>query len=445
VKRRDFDLPSSQLIGAGSFVASLLGHLVVVGAGAYVFSTGFASANVVTTESGVRSAEEVAVDVAPLDMPSFHAGPASGDFSDEVPFPTDRVMPGGGEPFARPDMDRAGRGGSLRADSAALNLADRNDGLTLSREITSRVDRDQIQRLETAKDRASEDDRRATTHPMDLVFMASGSGQLAERRPVARANPSRGALRAPPAGVFGGEIGAAPMDPGEFEPERHRGGDQAGAMRASPGAGVEHGAPGRDHRASAAVATGRPLVVEALPSIPSNQSGRARDTVDSEQEVAATVQSIVHASTAGGMLGGGPGGENGPGPSGSGGIAGSGSHAAPLGGGDGPFAALSDADPRISAYRRSVCGKIYPLWENAFPKSAALEGKQGRAIVSLVIYSDGHVDDVRVARASGVPEFDENVRLAVLRAAPFGPFPPTIPGPSMRWSITFDMNNPVVR
>jgi TonB family protein len=106
---------------------------------------------------------------------------------------------------------------------------------------------------------------------------------------------------------------------------------------------------------------------------------------------------------------------------------------------------LSDADPRISAYRRSVLAKIYPLWENAFPKSASLEGKQGRAIIALVIYSDGHVDGVRVARPSGVPEFDDNVRLAVLRAAPFGPFPPSIPGPSMSWKITFDMNNPVVR
>ena len=89
--------------------------------------------------------------------------------------------------------------------------------------------------------------------------------------------------------------------------------------------------------------------------------------------------------------------------------------------------------------------RIDPLWENAFPKSAAFEGKQGRAIVSFVIYSDGTVDNVRVVRASGVPEFDENVKLAVLRAAPFGPFPPSIPGASMRWSITFDMNNPAVR
>ena len=63
----------------------------------------------------------------------------------------------------------------------------------------------------------------------------------------------------------------------------------------------------------------------------------------------------------------------------------------------------------------------------------------------MVIYSDGRVNQVRVTRPSGVTEFDENVRVAVLRAAPFGPFPPSIPGPSMRWSVTFDMSNPVVR
>jgi TonB family protein len=106
---------------------------------------------------------------------------------------------------------------------------------------------------------------------------------------------------------------------------------------------------------------------------------------------------------------------------------------------------LSDADPRISAYQRSVRSKIDPLWDNAFPKAAALEGKQGRVIVSFVIYKDGHVDNVRVKRASGFPEYDENVRLAVLRAAPFGPFPPSITAPSMRWNITFDTNNPAVR
>jgi TonB family protein len=442
---RSFDLPRSGVVGAGSLVLSVLGHVVLVGAGAYVFSTGFPS-GAAKDAAGAPAGTEISVDVVAPPAPSFRAGPALGDSSEEAPVPTDPVAPGGGEPLARPDMDRAGHGGSLHADSRALNLADRDDGLTLSRDVTSRIDRDQVQRIETSKDRATQDDRRSTTNPMQLVFLATGSGRVAERRPSARANPSRGALRAPPASAVGGSIGSAPMEPGELEPAAaEAGGDRAGVHRASPGVGIERGVPGTDHRISAAVATGRPMVTKASPSVPANQSGRARDTVDSEQEVAATVQSLVHASTAGGLLSTGAGGEDAAGPSGSGGVSGSGSRSAPIGGGDGPFAGLSDADPRISAYHRSVYAKIYPLWEDAFPKTAALEGKQGRAIVSLVIHSDGHVDDVRVSRASGVPQFDENVRLAVLRAAPFGPFPPSISAPSMRWSITFDMNNPAVR
>ncbi|HEX9294476.1 MAG TPA: energy transducer TonB [Polyangiaceae bacterium] len=433
-----------QMIGATSFVASLLGHLLVVGAGAWLVSMRL-GAGAPVSASTLAPADEVAVDVAPLNLPTVHFGPALGEASAEEPFPTDEVEPGGGEPFARPDMDRRGRGGSQRVDSAALNLADRDDGLTLTRELSSRIDRDQIQRLDTSKDRASHEDRRATTHPMDLVFIATGSGHVAERRPSADSNPSRGALRAPRAGVLGSMVGGPALGSGEFEPARNPGGGNPGGDRKSPGPGVLQGTPGRDHRTSAAVAMGRPLVIEGPPSIPAEQSGRPRDTVDSEQEVAATVQSLVHASTAGGVPAGGSGGEEGSGPTGSGGEAGPGSRAAPFGGGSGPFSGLSDADPRISAYRRSVMAKIHPLWANAFPKAASLEGKQGRAIVSLVIYSDGHVDQVRVARASGVPEFDENVRSAVIHAAPFAPFPPSIPGPSMRWNITFDMTNPVVR
>jgi len=143
VKVRALDLSKSQL-WAGSFIASLVGHVVVVGLGLR-FSTGFgapASGPIATTSE----ANEVAVEVATSDSSLFRAGPALGRTRSltTTPFRPIRA-PGGGEPLARPDMDRPGRGGSLRADDAALNLADRNDGLTLSRDVTSRIDRDQIQ------------------------------------------------------------------------------------------------------------------------------------------------------------------------------------------------------------------------------------------------------------------------------------------------------------
>jgi len=435
---RGLDPSRSRLVGAGSLVASILGHLVIAGVGTYLFSAfGSRPAGGETAAVG-----EVAVEFAATESPAFREGSDRRGNVDVSP--VDPVEPGGGEPLARPDMDRRGHGGSIHASTAALNLADRDEGLTLSPEVTSRIDRDQIQRLRTSRDRASKEDRRATVHPMELVFLATGSGHVAERRPSAAIDPSRGAAIAPHAANLGGEMGAAPMTIGALEPQRDLGGDRAGSERRSPGAGVLRGTPGDDHRSSAAVATGRPLVERARPAVPADQLGRARDTIDSEQEVASTVQSLVHASTAGGLLGLGSGGEEGAGPAGSGGSSGPGSRASVFGGGDNPFASLSEFDPRISAYRRSVRAKIDPLWENAFPKWAAFEGKQGRAIVSFIIHSNGGVDDVRVARPSGVAEFDENVKVAVLRAAPFGPLPPSIP-PSTRWNITFDMNNPVVR
>lgn len=433
-------LPHARWVAPSSFVVSLAAHLALVGLGAFALSVGLTRG---PEEAPPANDAEIQVEVAPLHLPSLHFGPPLGESSPDETSPVDAVQPGGGEGLARPDMDRAGRGGSRRADSAALNLADRNDGLNLSREVTSRIDRDQIQRLETSRERMSYEDRRSTTHPMDLVFLATGDGHLAERRPRASENPNRGALRAGAPALRGSVVGA-PREEGELE-THEAGGASRGGAHAAPGAGILAGVPGQDHRASAAIARGRPRVTEAAPSIPADRTGSPKDTVDSEQEVAATVQSLVHASTAGGVLGGGPGGQEGPGAAGSEGVSGPGSRAAPFGGGSGPFTGISDADPRISAYRRSVLAKIYPLWENAFPKSASLEGKQGRAIISLVIYRDGHVDGVRVARPSGVPEFDDNVRLAVLRAAPFGPFPPNIPTQSMNWKITFDMNNPAVR
>ena len=193
-----------------------------------------------------------------------------------------------------------------------------------------------------------------------------------------------------------------------------------------------HAPLGHDERASASVARGRPLVDRAPPTVPAEQSGRAKDDVDSEQEVAAAVQSIVHASTAGGFLGHGPGGDEGSGTAGSGGTAGPGSRSHPMGREKDLFLVLDRKDPRFFHYTPAMLAKLSPFWEHAFPRSAALEGQQGVAIVSLLVTTDGSVHDVRVTRPSGIPEYDENVRRAILRAAPFRPsFTPRLrTGPS---------------
>jgi len=65
--------------------------------------------------------------------------------------------------------------------------------------------------------------------------------------------------------------------------------------------------------------------------------------------------------------------------------------------------------------------------------------------LSLLVTTDGSVHDVKVTRPSGIPEYDENVRRAVVRAAPFGPLPPELHASSAHWSISFDARNPAIR
>ena len=106
---------------------------------------------------------------------------------------SDPPHPAGGTPaLPRPDTGRAGRGGSDSSRSPAINLADRDDGIRLSPELQSRIDRDQLQRLATSKVRRSWEDGRYTTHPMELTFLASGNGHTMDRRIVSEHDPSRG-------------------------------------------------------------------------------------------------------------------------------------------------------------------------------------------------------------------------------------------------------------
>jgi TonB family protein len=424
----------SPVIGASSLGASFAVHAVLIGAGAFIVSS---------------SSGREASTTAPIADIAIEVAGAPGTGQPQWARPDDRRndaiapapwKPGGREDPARPDMNRVGRGGSRRVDAPALNLAESEEGVTLSRDATSRIDRDQVQRLRTARVRSSDEDRRSLSDPMDLVFVASGKGRLKEQRPSANVNPDEGALRAPPFSALG--IGVA--DPKELPSEDQPRRDPAGTD-VSPGVGVSHGSLGSERRIAAALATGRPSVPRGPLAFVAEEKGPVQDRVDSEQEVAATIQSLIHASTAGGLPGAGSGGEEVPGNSGSGGPSGPGSQALPFGSGPGPFMATRDDDPRVSNYWRSVRAKIDPLWENAFPKWASLEGRQGWAVVSFAILSSGQVDDVKVTRPSGVPEFDENVRRAVLRASPFGPLPKVIAAPSMHWSITFDARNPAVR
>ncbi len=355
----------------------------------------------------------------------------------------------GGSTIARVDTGNLGRGGQATGQRA-INLAAIDEDLSLSPDLRSRLDRDQHQRLKTATMRTTHEDRRATTHPMEVIFLATGTGEHEERRPSAASDPNRGSLSAPrPASVTGGRPGSRETDDVEG-PGATAGGARPGQLMASPGVGVRDGEAGPKHAAAARIAQGRPSVAEGPPTITAAFRGRPNDTVDSDQEVASIVQSQVHASFAGGLAGEGRGGSNGPGVDpGAGGTQGRGSVARTMGSGDGDVFDWYTTDPMLLPYFRKIHAKVDPLWRDAFPKSAMLELKQGTVILELTIAADGTAKvSWPPVRPSGIDEFDKNCADALRRASPFEPLPAALRAlgrTSLRIRAPFVAKNPIVK
>ena len=379
-----------------------------------------------------------------IELPTFAEDTLLADH-DAVPEGTVPQAHGGGM-VARVDTGNLGRGGQ-NTGKRAVNLAAIDEDLSLSPDLRSRLERDQHQRLKTAQMRTTHEDRRSTTHPMEATFLATGTGEHEERRPNAPTDPSRGSLVAPrPASVLGGHAGTRETDEVEG-PGATAGGARPGQLMASPGVGVRTGEAGTRHAAAARIAQGRPAVTEGPPTITAAFRGRPNDTVDSDQEVAAMVQSLAHASFAGGLAGEGRGGSNGPAADpGAGGTQGRGSVSRVLGSGDGDVFDWYTNDPMLLPYFRKIHAKVDPLWRDAFPKSAMLELKQGTVILEFTIASDG---TARVSwppvRPSGVDEFDRNCADAIRRAAPFEPIPAVLGVKHLRVRAPFVASNPIVK
>jgi TonB family protein len=173
---------------------------------------------------------------------------------------------------------------------------------------------------------------------------------------------------------------------------------------------------------------------------------RPRDDVDSDQEVAITVRSLLHASTAGGAPGEGAGGNGGGGDPGAGASAGLGSHAHPMGVGEGEIFDFWTNDPRLVTYFRLLHARIDPLWANAFPKSALLDLKQGTVILQFTVQADGRASvQWPPLRPSGIDEFDRNCADAIRRAAPFPPIPRELGVSSLTIRAPFVASNPIIK
>lgn len=338
---------------------------------------------------------------------------------------------------ARPDTRDRGRGGTKESTEAAHRLSQSVDGLTLATDPSTLSESNQLSRIHTSDDRLSREDRRRTPNPMELTFLASGTGHRRERLDPANSDPASGALGGVPhpEGARAGDTepaadGFRPIVIGVVDP-----GDKP-----VPALGVDRGSRREEYRRTAAVALARPSVRAGRASIQTTDHGRPDDTVDSTLEVSDLVQSLITASSAGGPLGRGPGGETGGPLPGHDGIEGAGASARPSGSGNQGGNTVLGADN----YAAGVARKVYPFWENAFPEWALIKGKGGVAIVGVTILADGTVRDIHIVRASGVPEFDKNVAIALERASPYAPLPVALRRTGLELHIAFDAVNPGV-
>jgi TonB family protein len=377
-----------------------------------------------------------------VDLPSVGEGFAEERTIDPTGDPPRAIA---GAAIAHPDTGAPGRGGDTSAPVPATNLAAADEQMRLSPDLLNRLDRDQLQRLRVSRVRVSWEDRRSTSHPAELTLVVTGAGTVRERRYLAATEPNRGVLESPAASVRGSSLGAA--TPGEAGAgDRRAGEEHTGTAVRAPGPGLLEAVPGADHRVSVPVGNARPAV--ALGPVAVSATGRAlpKDDMESQQEVAATVRSLVHASTAGGMDGDGAGGSGGGGEPGAGSFGPAGFRSRPLGAGDGDVYDYWTTDPRLVQYFRRIHARIDPLWKDAFPKPALLELRQGTVILEFTVFADGRAEvSWPPLRPSGVDEFDANCANAVRRASPFPPIPASLGVASLRIRAPFVVSNPIVR
>jgi TonB family protein len=425
-------------------VLSVVAHFALIGGAGFL-----AFRSLAEREARERETVPVAppVDAIAIELPTVAEGTLLAD-KEDVPEGTTPTTYGGAT-VARVDTGAPGAGGDALG-ARATNLAAYAEDLSLNPDLLSHLERDQVQRLRTARLRTTREDRRATTNPMELTFLASGKGEHQERRPDNPTNPSRGTLASPlPPAVLGGHPGSN-AESTEQASGSSPGAAERGQLLASPGVGARDGRPGVDHRDAARVAYGRPSVTQGPVTIPAALNGRPNDTVDSDQEVASAVRNLVHASVAGGLGGDGRGGSSAPAADpGAGSASGRGSTARAMGDGQGDVFDFYTSDPMLLPYFRKLKSKIDPLWANAFPKSAMLELKQGTVILEFTVTADGHV---KVAwppiRPSGIDEFDRNCADAIRRAGPFEPIPQALKDrgyKQLRIRAPFEARNPIVK
>ena len=432
-KRRRASWP---LGGSGfAFAGSVLLHASLLSGGAWLLAQSLSGAPPAPALKPAPTPFELEPDVA---LPEVSAlGPES-DEPSTLPPPLEVTT--GGRHAPRPDLQAPGRGGERTSAEQATNLASSIDPIALERDPETERARSQVSRLRTAQFRESRDDRRATPTPMELTFLATGAGHVRARRAFSASDPARGILSGTVASALGSKVGGQGATDTGVEPDAAVGASVAGSDSARFGQGAPGGRDAQEFHAAARVLFARPLVPAARAAVPTETRGRPNDTLDSSQEVAAKVSSLLHASSAGGEVGPGVGGDRGGALPGAFGANGLGSRSSPSGSAFGKDFA---DDPGFSGYSRALREQLSRVLAKSFPDWAIEQGRGGHVIFDMTLSATGKPTGVRLVRPSGVGEYDDNVLRSVRAVVSFGRLPEGFGAPA-QFRVSWDALNPVV-
>lgn len=468
--------PSLRSLGLGSLLSLLVHWLLVV---------------VLPAWRGAATGNDTAIEfeLSPLGNASDTTANGAVDFTRGRVEPE----PGGRESVHNIDARDRGKGGDARGAHYVIRLLPRASGISLSDAPMNTVDSSQAQRIETAPDRASLEDRRATPHPDDQPFLASGSGLHPQRRPVALRDAQPGAAhrRSPaqrnllPTGDesatstslpaiadpinsgsrgTGGQSATGPGEPNlagpshahastQLEPNgaeaapTREGQSEPLAEQSVPGPGIVGGL-GTRARLAANVAHGRPPVDEARAATTTeSRDERVRDDRSSELLVASPRQSVVESTERVGIEPTpGAGGIDAGGAAGTGGGEREGGRAFALGPGRGSWDVLDTGSERYRTWLLRLKRGIERQLE--FPRARAVAMDQGVSVYSLSVRRDGSLASrPRLVRSSGFDDFDDAARSAIDRCLPFARLPEDlVPArPTIEVLVPVEFVNPMVR
>lgn len=389
-----------------------------------------------------KASRDFTVDIT-LTVAGPGTGPTPHDTAEAPPVPL-----GGGPLTGVLDRHEAeGRGGELRALEHGAVLFPFRAPLTLQDTELNNLTVNQVQRIRTAEERATQEERRATPNPADDVMLASGRVGHAERRDPARIDPrsgapSRSVPSLPSAGLT--LLGTSDLGAVSASGERPRIAQRAALLR--PAQGIAHGR-GTLSRRAAKVAFARPNVDRGPAATPAGQTEeQVRDDVDAELLAAKLQRSFVDSSVQrAAQVGAGSGGmafnPSALGESG----AGVGAHARPYAPGSGAFGALDTSDARYLRWFTQQRSRVQNELE--FPRARAIAKDQGTSLYSVELRRDGVLNSrPKLVRSSGFADFDRAAAKAIERALPFAPLPKEL-APELRsiaLLIPVAFSNPMV-